>query len=209
MRSVVVLVRSAAAVWLACSAACAQAGVIEILRGDPAEPAPLRRVAFVGSATVREVQGTAERLAGIDRWTPLRPGTKLAPGDIIRTGQGSVVLRMTESGSFVKVTPRVMLRLAPFETGWDRGVLSGMEEREGFAVRACRGQAGYKLANGEWQPVVVNDVLPEGATVRLAKGAVVDLYNTVDRKSLRLAGDADTVLTSRNSLQPALAAVAP
>ena len=77
-------------------------------------------------------------MSGIDRWSPLHAGTNLAPGDIIRTGQGTVVLRMIDSGSFVKVTPNVMLRLAPLEQGWDRGVLSGAEPMPADAPVAGR-----------------------------------------------------------------------
>jgi hypothetical protein len=188
----------------------AQAGVIDLLRGDPAAAkAPLKRVAFVGSAEVREVAGEAELLAGVDRWAPLRQGTKLEPGAIIRTGAGTVVLRMTESGSLVKVTPRVMLRLARFEKGWDPGILSGAEERAGFTVRACRGQAQFRDGeDGPWLPVAVNEVLPEGAVVRLAAGAVIDLYSTADKRLLRLDSVQETVLAARRSAQPAIAAVA-
>lgn len=184
--------------------------MIDILRGDKTEAVTLRRVAFVGSATVREVTGTAEKLSGVDRWMPLLAGVKLAPGDIIRTGQGTVVLRMTDSGSFVKVTPHVMLRLAPFEQGWDRGVLSGREEQEGFVVRTCRGAARFRHGTDVWQAVTVNAVLPEGATVRLAHGAILDLYQTVEQRLLRLESETETVLRASRRAGPAsIAAVLP
>lgn len=188
----------------------AQPGIVDLLRGDSdAASAPLRRVAFVGSAEVKEVNGEAELLTGVGQWSPLRKGAKLAPGDIIRTGQGSAVLKMTESGSLVRVTPRVMLRLAPLQKGWDPGILSGAEERDGFAVRSCRGQAEYRLNDGQWRPVAVNDVLPEGAVVRLAAGAVMDLFSTADRRPMRLQSGDEIILTTRKPSQPSIAAVAP
>jgi hypothetical protein len=210
MKAKVIIFRAAAAVALICAPMPAQSGIVDLLRGDPNAPsAPLRRVAFVGSAEVKEVSGEAELLTGIDQWSPLRKGAKLAPGDIIRTGQGAAVIKMTESGSLVRVTPRVMLRLAPLQKGWDPGILSGAEERDGFTVRSCRGQAEFKEGGGNWRAVAVNDVLPEGAVVRLAPGAVVDLYSTADRRAMRLQTADETILASRRSAQPSIAAVVP
>src|SRR5688500_6082943 len=82
-----------------------EAGLINLLRGEPAEP---QRVAFIGAAQVREVTGTVEKLSGIDRWKVVENGAHLQPGDIIRTTEGSAVLQMTESGSFIKVTPNTV-----------------------------------------------------------------------------------------------------
>jgi hypothetical protein len=87
--------------------------LISFMRGEPESAPPKQRVAFVGSATVKTVEGKAERLCGIDCWTPLSAGCQLKTGDIIQTGKGSVVLKMDESQSFVKVTPNTILRLIP------------------------------------------------------------------------------------------------
>jgi hypothetical protein len=87
--------------------------LISFMRGEPASAPPKQRVAFVGSAVVKAVDGKAERLCGIDSWTPLSSGYQLKTGDIIQTGEGSVVLKMNESQSFVRVTPNTVLRLIP------------------------------------------------------------------------------------------------
>src|SRR5262245_17921412 len=89
--------------------------LLTLMRGEPETAVFRQRVAFVGSAVVKTVDGNAERLCGIDRWTPLPPGTHLQTGDIVRTGKGVVILKMNESESFVKVTPNTILRLIPLE----------------------------------------------------------------------------------------------
>ncbi len=168
------------------------AGVLDILRGDiqmPAAPSErYQRVAFVGPARVKEVQGQVERLAGIDRWTPLTAEADLKPGDLVRTRAGTAVLRMQESGSFVKLTPQTILRLADLETGWDRSALSGAEERKGFVVRGCRGKAFARQAGGEWRSVEVNAVLAAGEEIRTEPETVLDLFSTVQKRPLRVRG---------------------
>lgn len=94
----------------------AEWSLISILRGEPAAPMS-QRVAFVGSATVRQVTGQVERLSGIDSWSRLRNGEVIAPGDVIRTRQGNVVLKMARTDSFVRVADSTVLRLVPAETG--------------------------------------------------------------------------------------------
>jgi hypothetical protein len=116
------------------------AGVIDLLKGEKKNPV-VQRVAFVGSAVVKETQGLAERLTCIEQWSPLYSGMELVPGDVIRTAEGTILLRMKESGSFTKVTPHTILRLIPFEKGWDPAILSGREEQNGFAMRGHRGLA--------------------------------------------------------------------
>jgi hypothetical protein len=170
------------------SLSVAQAGLIDLLRGDSAAPTDYQRVAFVGSATVREVSGQAERLVGIDRWKPITAGAKLAPGDVLRTGNGTVVLRMSTSGSFVKVTPQTLLRLVPLEKEWDRAALSGSEERNGFVVRSCRGKAYARTPGSEWENVEVNSVLALGSEVRTEPGTVLDLFDTSKQRPLRIRG---------------------
>jgi hypothetical protein len=98
---------------LAVAPARAEWKLISFMRGEPGSAPPKQRVAFVGSAAVKTVEGNAERLCGIDCWTPLSAGYQLKTGDIIQTGKGSVVLKMDESQSFVKVTPNTVLRLIP------------------------------------------------------------------------------------------------
>ena len=72
---------------------------------------------------------TAARLvrnnAGIERWTPLQPGQQLAPGDIIRTGDGSAILKMAESGSLIRVHGKTTVRFSPLQQGWETGALTG------------------------------------------------------------------------------------
>ncbi len=173
------------------------AGIIKILKGDKPQSQPqFQRVAFVGPAVVKEVTGRAERLAGLDRWEAVEKGAELQPGDIVRTHNGTVLLRMTESGSFIKMTPWTMLRLAPFEKGWDRGVLSGREEQEGYIVRSCRGDAQYREKNGDWKRVTVNAVLAEGSVVKMQTDTTIDLFGTREMRPVRLQGRTETALTA-------------
>src|SRR5689334_16161460 len=96
----------------------AEWALVKILRDEPL-PAP-QRVAFIGSAEVKEVQGKAERLSGIDTWTPLRTDIRLGPGDMVRTQNGSVTIKMIDSRSFIKITPNTVLRLVPLDSNSDR-----------------------------------------------------------------------------------------
>jgi hypothetical protein len=186
----------------------ASAGVLDILRGEPAEP---QRVAFVGSAEVKSVQGEVMRLTGIDRWSKLPSGATLLPGDVVRAQEGGAVLQMKESLSFVKITPNTIVRLVPIEEGWDRAVLSGREENQGFIVRSCRGNAVVEK-NGQWIPVEVNSVIARGTDVRTSPGAVVDLFDTQLKQAVRIQGPVRLTLDSelagrRVRTAPSLASV--
>ena len=166
-----------------------QAGFLDVLRGEPDSTTPsFQRVAFIGSARVKEVQGQAERLVGIDSWKPLEKRAELMPGDLVRTHNGTVLLRMNESGSFVKVTPQTILRLVALENNWDQGALSGMEEKKGFVVRSCRGKAFVREPGQEWKSVEVNAVLAAGSEIRTESETVVDLFNTRRQRALRIQG---------------------
>lgn len=78
------------------------------------EPEPrCQRVAFIGCGVIKQVEGKVERLCGIDCWSPVKTGTELKCGDVIRTGDGTVVLKMEETHSFIKVTPNTVFRLLP------------------------------------------------------------------------------------------------
>lgn len=196
MRSVSIPQPFATVALLAATLSCipsTSGGILALLKGEQPD---FQRVAFVGSAVVKEASGEAEQLAGINEWKPLANGTKLCPGDLVRTGQGSILLRMTESGSFVKVTPRTILRLAPLESGWDPGIVTGREEASGYVVRGCRGRAEFRLGEAEWQPVNVNRVIPVEATVRTEANAVVDLFRTTDQKLVRIQGAKQLTLES-------------
>jgi hypothetical protein len=188
----------------------ARAGFLAMMRGEPECPAPNRRVAFVGSARIKSVEGKAEQLCGIDCWRPISAGMHLKTGDVVRTGKGVVVLKMNESQSFVKVAPNTVLRLVTLEKEWDRAVLTGSEERSGFAVRSCRGPAFYQDKAGDWKPVLVNSVLPDSAILRTESGTVVDLYWTSARRSLRVDGEKNVKLANMaapHSSGTALAAI--
>lgn len=185
------------------------AGLLDLMRGEPAPPEP-QRVAFVGSANVQQVSGAAERLAGVDHWKKLHHGAQLQPGDLIRTGSGTVLLRMTESGSFVKVTPNTVLRLVEIEKNWDRAAVSGQEERTGFVVRGCRGKAYFDAGQDGWKKLEVNDVLAPGTDVRTEAAAVVDLFHTSTKRPVRIPGSAqvtldEEVLARTVRVQPSLA----
>ena len=193
---------SAAIIFLIANTASVNAGFIDLLRGESAAPEP-QRVAFVGAAQVKEVHGSVERLTGVDRWENLGAGAKLLPGDVIRTAEGSAVLCMSESKSFVKITPNTLLRLVDLASDWDPGVLSGREERDGFVVRGCRGKAFVADRRGDWKLVQVNDVLAPGVALRTAPGAVLDLFHNTSKQPLRVAGSAHLTLDT-----PVLARVA-
>ncbi|HEX7859018.1 MAG TPA: hypothetical protein VF773_01685 [Verrucomicrobiae bacterium] len=182
------------------------AGFLDILRGEPVEP---QRVAFIGAARVQEVSGTVERLSGIDRWTAVENGEVLKPGDMIRTTTGTAIVRMTESGSFVKVTPNTVLRLVPAQEE-DRSLAQGIEEREGLVVRSCRGKAYFATESGEWEPVEVNQVIARGAQLRTEAGAMLDLFDTQSKRPVRVPGAVrlkldDQALASRVAGQPSIA----
>ena len=204
MKTVRPYTRLGAALLLSASlqlAAPARAGLLDILRGpapaaEPSAQPSYHRVAFVGPALVKEVHGQAELLSGIDRWLPLSAGARLEPGDIVRTGDGTVVLRMASSGSFVKMTPRTILRLAEFEQSWDRSVLTGREENQGFVVRSCRGPAQIQEAGGLWRPLLVNSVIAEGTSIRLEQGTVLDLFWNSEARPIRLQGQRQTILSA-------------
>jgi hypothetical protein len=182
-------VASAAIIFFFANTTCIHAGIISLLRGETTVPEQ-QRVAFVGAAEVKEVTGAVERLAGVDRWENLSAGARLFPGDVIRTAAGTAILCMCESKSFVKLTPNTLLRLVDFETGWDRGIVSGCEERSGFVVRSCRGNAYFADANGSWRPVEVNQVLAPGTALRTDAGVIVDLFHNALKRPLRVPGSA-------------------
>jgi hypothetical protein len=203
-----------AVTFFASSLVGVNAGFIDLLRGEEAAPErSFQRVAFVGPARVKEVQGEAERLVGIDAWKRLEKGAELAPGDVVRTRNGTVVLRMSESGSFVKVTPRTILRLVPLDQGRDRSVLSGREERKGFVVRSCRGKATVRRPGGDWKNVEVNAVLSEGAELWTEPGTMIDLFDTKTQRPVRIHGSAliklhGSAFANRVLVQPGLVAAA-
>ncbi len=167
-----------------------QGGFIDLLRGEP-DPVVAQRVAFFGSAVVKRVDGSVERLTGIDKWEPVKAGTTLRTGDLVRTKEGTILLRMVESQSFVRVTPNTILRLAAAESESDRSILSGCEERRGYVVRSCRGPAFSRLPGGEWKPIQVNTVLPESCAVRTETGVLMDLFHTESKRALRIPGSTE------------------
>ena len=171
----------------------AHAGFIDLLKGEP-EQAAFQRVAFYGSALVKKVDGKVDRLAGIDRWEPLAPGMKLHAGDMVRTTQGTAILQIVESQSFVRMTPQTILRLAPPVPEVDPSTIAGHNDRKGYAVRGCRGMA-FSRADGEsWKPIVVNTVLESDCVVKIESGALIDLFHTETLRPLRIQGPAEVLL---------------
>jgi len=163
----------------------AEWSLLKMLREEP-QPPP-QRVAFIGSARVEQIHGKVERLSGIDTWSPVNPGFRLEPGDMLRTQNGSATIRMSDSKSFVKITPNTILRLVPLEKNGDPASLTGSEDHNGFVVRSCRGSAVFRDA-GEWKPVIVNTVLPESAIIRTDPGSTVDLFSTITKHAVRIDG---------------------
>ena len=191
----------------------AQAGVLEILRGDDETAAPpaWQRVAFVGPAEVLETTGKVERLTGIEKWEPLQAPARLLPGDVIRSHtEGGVLLQMRASGSLVRVTPGILLRLTRLQPGWEKAALTGREAETGFLVRGVRGQAYIMNGKSNWQPVEVATVLPVSALVRTAPGTSLDLLDSQTGRFVRIKGSTQVrldgaVTASRRHQDPALA----
>jgi hypothetical protein len=166
----------------------AEWALIKLLRGDAKPETGYHRVAFVGSAELRSCTGEVEKLSGVDTWSPLRAGATLSSGEVIRVVSGRAVLQMDASGSLVNIAPNTIVRLAQAESGWDRGVLTGQEERSGFVVRGCRGDAYVSHPEG-WKAIAVNTVLPHDAQVRTGPGTILDLFCTTQKRALRLQGN--------------------
>jgi len=163
------------------------AGIISILKHGKAgeEETSVQKVAFVGCAEVREVRGEAEQLCGLEKWQPIKAGEHLSEGAVIRTESGMVVLEMCESRSLVKVTPQTVLRLVPLKKDWDRGSLSGTEEKSGCLVRTLSGKASYRdPTSGDWKRVAVNSVIPAGSEVKVEKNGTLFLFDISQKHSL-------------------------
>lgn len=189
------LATAASALTLSLTTPSTNAGILSILKGSDEPERPPQRVAFVGSAQVKQCDGSALRLAGIDKWEPLKPGAILSPGDLVRSESGSVTLQMAETHSLVRLTPHTTLRLLDVDQAQDRTAFSG-EEPKGFAVRSCRGPATYRAGLTEWRPVTVNSVLAEGTLVRTAPGTVLDVFSTEEKRPLRITGSSEVKLTT-------------
>lgn len=189
------------------------AGFIALLRGDgpqaTAQAAEARRVAFVGEANVRKTEGTVTVLRGVERWETLSTGVKLLPGDLLQTGSSGRVLLKMQSGAFVSVAPNTILRLVPFDNGMDPAVISGNEKEKGFTVRAVRGTAWTQTAQKEWQPLMVNGIVPEGAMVKTGKDGCVDLFERSSGKFVRVQGQGELKLQSASIVQRTIHPQAP
>ncbi len=177
------------------------AGLIKILKGDQEQESPktFQRVGFVGCAKVKEVTGTVEYLDGIDHWIPLNVGVHLREGDLIRASQGRAVLQMCESTSLVNLTPQTVARLVPLNGTWDHSALSGFEARSGYIVRALHGKAYVQTPRMEWKSIGVNDVLPKGALVRAEETASVNVFNSEERRILRIESGGEMQLGSETA----------
>jgi hypothetical protein len=173
-----------------------QAGFLQILKGDQenkCECEKYQRVAFVGSAQVKEVKGKVEFLSGVNKWSQLSSGKTLKPGDLVRTSTGSrAILKMTDSGSLVSVTPATILRLVPFEKEWSPAILTGDTQGKGYVVRALRGEAEFQSEAG-WQKLSMQSEVAPGSKIRLVSGQQVDLYSR-EHGMVRLSAKGETIL---------------
>lgn len=187
------------------STATSNAGLIDLLKGEKApSQVAYQRVALVGSAQVKEVNGTAEILHGIEEWRPLQPSANLRPGDLVRTQEGMVVLKMRDSGSFIRLRPNTILRLSPLREGWDKSVLTGAEHRTGFIVRALRGNATVQdPKSGGWKRVTTDMALPEGAVVRTEADAAINLFYTSAKAVVHIAPGQEVRLNPELARKPA------
>ena len=188
-----------AAVTIFLCATPAHGGIMDILRGEKAETGKVcecedfQRVAFIGPAEVKEVQGNVELLTGINKWSRLKEGKTLSPGDMLRTQPGAkAILKMKESGSLVRVTPRTVLRLVPLERDWDKSALTGKSEADGFVVRALRGEAQYRAQKG-WKKLTMDSEVQPGTKIRLVSGQQIDLFSR-DHGIVRLSERGETIL---------------
>jgi hypothetical protein len=171
-------------------------GIFKILKGESAkacECESYQRVAFVGEAMVREVKGHVQVLAGVGEWTSLSAGQKLNPGDMVKTAPGGIaVLKMNDSGSFVRVTSQTILRLVPFEQKDQPVSLSSTGENGGFVVRALRGRGEYQTVDG-WKPITHESQIAPGSKVRLNSDGPIDFFSRA-AGTVRLTGKGEAQL---------------
>jgi hypothetical protein len=183
-----------------------QAGILSILKGDAGKPQPYQKVGFVGCAEVKEVKGQVQYLRGIEKWQPLKAGSHLSEGDLVRCENGEATLKMCESSSLVRVKQQTMLRLLTCEKDWDRGVLSGTEQRKGYVVRSLRGHAWVRNEeDSKWKGIEVNDVLPEGAVIKTRGSTAIQFFCTEELTVLRVATPGEVRLSSglaQNASEP-------
>lgn len=196
-RKIVKITSLLSATILALGTTSSEAGFLKILKGEKeqqtCECEEYQRVAFVGGAVVKEVKGKAQVLSGVNKWSELKAGKIVSPGDMLRTGAGSrVILKMAESGSLVGVTPATIVRLVPLEKEWDRAALTGENEGMGYVVRALRGEAEFQTEDG-WQKLTIESEVAPGSKIRLISGQQIDLHSR-EHGTVRLSTRGETVL---------------
>jgi hypothetical protein len=135
-----------------------------------------RRVAFVGDAQVKSISGVVE-IATTGQERSVRPGEKATAGQTLRIYRGAeVILMMDRSQSLVRAKGPTMLRLAPMTEGYDRASIEENSVDSGFAVRAVRGSAKYKVGQ-RWVPLKAGTVIPVGTQVRPGHDTILDFYH--------------------------------
>jgi hypothetical protein len=152
------------------------------------------KVAFIGSATTKSVEGDVTWSLDNQRWQPLSAGSCLPQGAIIRTGVGGrSVLLMDQSRSLVQLPPRTLAKLRGLEASHDPTSLTGTEQQEGFTVRAVRGEASI-MERGRWIPLKVNVFVKEGRAIRTGHESTIDLFSNQTGVVIRLLPSSVLVL---------------
>src|SRR5687767_3721182 len=115
------------------------------LTGDSRSTAKWKRVAFIGEAEVRTVEGKVELSIDGKNWIAAQPRASLGAGAMLRTHEdGKATLSMKASGSMVRISPQTIMRLASLPPKADRSSLTGREEQPGLRIRAVRGSASWR-----------------------------------------------------------------
>jgi hypothetical protein len=106
------------------------AGLIWVGAGNSVQAAHTQ-----GSATVIAVRGVVDYSPGGGSWTPLRRGTTLDQGAVVRTGVGSEAdLSLGRNGSFVRITENSELALSALsyeDTGVETVIDTQLDLRSG------------------------------------------------------------------------------
>jgi hypothetical protein len=139
---------------------------------------PAQKVCFIGDATAQSVKGTVEWQDEGGAWHPVKKGARLPQGTVLRTGtKGNLVLRMRQSGSLVRLSPRTLARLRGLQGPEDPSILTGVDpEPEGFVIRSIRGDASVR-ENGKWVPLKVNGIIKEGSVIKTGPESTMDLFS--------------------------------
>jgi len=154
-----------------------------------------KRVAFIGEAQVKKVEGSAQKELSSGQWAPLQPGDTLPTGSLFRTQADSrLILKMVKSDSYVSVAPNTVVRLAELQKGLTIASLTGKEEGAEVVVRAVRGKARVLSAEGRWQLLRTGANLGRGAQIKTEDNTIVDLFIPSQGRLIRMTPKTEIAL---------------